>query len=134
MTRVLGALDLIFGFLFGAIALIALRYLPIAYDRIAVEREDFYLRLILFFASALFSVAAASVGWVLVRRRFFWKVSIKIAAFLSATLSIVLALVSLIGFTPDDPTSREFRLLMIPSALFGVSFLFLMRMRREQDS
>lgn len=134
MSRLLGSLDLLLGILFGVLALAALSGVPTAFDRLAEESEDFYGLLFLFVASVAVGGAAALVGWVLVRRRFFWRISFDKAASLSAALSVVLVLVSLVGFWPDDPASRELRLLLLPAALLGASFFLLRRTHQQQDS
>ena len=134
MSRLLGSLDLLLAVLFGALALLALGAVPAAYNRLAVEPEDFYGLLFLFVASTAVGAAAAAVGCVLVRRRFFWRISIDRAAFLSAASSVALALVSLIGFLQDYPASRELQLLLLPAALLGASFFWLMCMRQKQGS
>lgn len=134
MSRILGSLDLLLGVLFGVLALVALSGVPAAFERLEKEPEDFYGLLFLFGTSAVIGAAAALVGWVLVRRRFFWIVSINKAAALSAALSVALVLASLLGFSPDDPASRELRLLLLPAALFGASFLLLRRIHKQQPS
>lgn len=134
MNRLLGSLDLLLGVLFGVLAVTALSGVPAAFDHLAEEPEDFYGLLFLFIASAAIGAAAAVVGWVLVRGRFFWRLSFEKVAPMSGALSVVLVLVSLIGFWPDDPASRELRLLLIPAALLGASFFLLRRTHQQQDS
>lgn len=134
MSRLLGFLDLLLGVVFAVLALASLSGVPTAFGRLAEEPEDFYGLLFLFAASATIGAAAAVVGWVLVRRRFVWRISFGRAASLSAALSVVLVLVSLIGFWPDDPASRELRLLLLPAALLGASFFLLRRTHQQQDS
>ena len=47
---------------------------------------------------------------------------------------VALVLLSLVGFWPDHPASIELRLLLLPAALLGASFLVLRRTLREQGS
>jgi hypothetical protein len=130
MKRFLGYFDLLFGAVFGILALVALSGVPSAFSRISEEPEDFYG--LLFLAAASLAVAAASVlvGCMLLRHKSLWKISFSSAALVSIVVSIVLVLASLIGFWPNDPSSIEFRFLLLPAVLLGASFFLLRRKHR----
>ena len=123
MSRLLGLMDLLLAVVLGLAALAALGGVPDALARRAEEPEDFYGLLLLAAIAATVSLGAGAVGWVLVRQKSVWKLSFDRAASLSAALSLVLLVVSLI----------ELRLLLLPAALLGGSFLLLRRTHRSQQ-
>ena len=134
MSRVLAVLNFVFGGLFGSLALVTLSYLPAEYGRRVAEPEDFYG--LLFYSAVLTIVAAASlaVGWVLLKRGAGRRLSLGKASVLSLVNIVILLLFSLIAFVSDDPKDNLFRVLLLPAALSGASFVLLMRLRREKAS
>ena len=46
---------------------------------------------------------------------------------LSLGAVIMLAILAIVGFLPDDPGSNALRLLLVPAALFGASYALLRR-------
>lgn len=134
MSRVLAIFNFVFGGLFGALALSAMSYLPARYDRLAVEREDFYLLLGFSVVLTIVGAGSVAVGWVLLKRGAGRRLSLGKAALLSLVNLVILLLYSLIAFVSDDPIDNLLRVLLLPAALSGASFVSLMRMRRERDS
>jgi hypothetical protein len=127
MNRLLGGADIVVGVLFQFVGVVALSGAETAADRFSREPEDMLAVLLIFFVAVSVGAGFQAVGMVLWRGRSVWRVSIRSAVSLSAGLCVILVLLSLVGFWPNDPTSTELRLLLGPAVLVGASFFSLSR-------
>jgi hypothetical protein len=133
MKRLLGAVDVLVGVLFQFIGLVALSGAQTAAERFSREPEDLLAVVVIFFVAVSVGAGLQGIGLVLWRGKSVWLLSVRSAASLSAGLCLILVLLSLVGFWPNDPTSTELRLLLAPATLLAASFALLRRRQLTRE-
>ena len=128
MNRFVGSLDLLLGALFVFLAGLALSGSPDAFERLSAEPEDFWGLLFLAVLCAAIGAVAVLVGLTLIRGdRVLGRISRRAVSMLTLGVVAVMVLLAIVGFLPDDPGSNELRLLLLPAAVLGASYILLRR-------
>jgi hypothetical protein len=111
------------------LALLAASSSPGALSRIDQEPEDFWGLISLAIACLVVGASVILVGVSLVWRGSPRWASPLLVSRLSLFAAVFMALIAAVGFWPDDPGSRELRLLLAPAVMLMISHLLLRRLR-----
>jgi hypothetical protein len=129
-----GLIDLVLALVFFILTGLAVAGIPGAFERYAQEPEDLLMLFVLVPLLALVGVVALLAGVILLRGRALTWIAAGNVAVAALTGAVLLLLLSLLGFVADEPSSAEFRFLVLPALALGWSyFLIKTRVTNERE-